>query len=108
MGISRTQLRDTLSELDREGFITRRHGVGTVINRHVLEVPNRMDIETEFLDIIRQMGHEPSVSFIDVTEDVADENSARKLFYSRQYFVDSVIKHTVLRKKFQVFFGIFY
>ena len=79
-----------------------------MINRHVLEVPNRMDIETEFLDIIRQMGHEPSVSFIDVTEDVADENSARKLFYSRQYFVDSVIKHTVLRKKFQVFFGIFY
>ena len=79
LGISRTQLRDTLSELDREGFITRRHGVGTVINRHVLEVPNRMDIETEFLDIIRQMGHEPSVSFIDVTEDVADESVARKL-----------------------------
>ena len=79
LGISRTQLRDTLSELDREGFITRRHGVGTVINRHVLEVQNRMDIETEFLDIIRQMGHEPSVSFIDVTEDAADEHAARKL-----------------------------
>lgn len=79
LGISRTQLRDTLSELDREGFITRRHGVGTVINRHVLEVQNRMDIETEFLEIIRQMGYEPSVSFIDVTEDVADENAARKL-----------------------------
>ena len=79
LGISRTQLRDALSELDREGFITRRHGVGTVINRHVLDVQNRMDIETEFLDIIRQMGCEPSVSFIDVTEDAADENAARKL-----------------------------
>ena len=50
LGISRTQLRDALSELDREGFITRRHGVGTVINRHVLDVQNRMDIETEFLE----------------------------------------------------------
>ena len=79
LGISRTQLRDALSELDREGFITRRHGVGTVINRHVLDVQNRMDIETEFLDIIRQMGYEPSVSFIDVTEDVADEHVAGKL-----------------------------
>ena len=48
LGISRTQLRDTLSELEREGYITRRHGVGTCINRHVLAVKNRMDIEAEF------------------------------------------------------------
>ena len=34
MGISRTQLRDILASLEREGFITRRHGVGTIINRH--------------------------------------------------------------------------
>lgn len=31
LGISRTQLRDILASLDREGFITRRHGVGTII-----------------------------------------------------------------------------
>ena len=55
-GISRTHLRDILAQLEREGFITRRHGVGTVINHHVLRVQNRMDIETEFLDIIRQSG----------------------------------------------------
>ena len=79
LGISRTQLRDTLSELDREGFITRRQGVGTIINRHVLRVKNRMDIEMEFLDIIRQFGYEASVSFIEVTEDAADENMAQKL-----------------------------
>ena len=29
------QLRDILASLEREGFITRRHGVGTIINRHV-------------------------------------------------------------------------
>ncbi|MCI9555078.1 MAG: GntR family transcriptional regulator, partial [Oscillibacter sp.] len=28
LGISRTQLRDILASLEREGFITRRHGVG--------------------------------------------------------------------------------
>ena len=38
LGISRTQLRDVLASLEREGFITRRHGVGTIINRHVLDV----------------------------------------------------------------------
>lgn len=82
LGISRTQLRDALSDLEREGFITRRHGVGTVINRHVLYVKNRMDIETEFLDIIRENGYEPSVSFIKVSEDEADETEAKKLCIS--------------------------
>ena len=54
LGISRTQLRDSLATLEREGFITRRHGVGTMINRHVLSVQTRMDIEVEFMDMIRQ------------------------------------------------------
>lgn len=59
LGISRTQLRDILASLDREGFITRRHGVGTVINRHVLGAQARMDIEVEFMDMIRQSGRTP-------------------------------------------------
>ena len=62
LGISRTQLRDILASLDREGFITRRHGVGTIINRHVLGTSARMDIEVEFLDMIRQSGHTPGVA----------------------------------------------
>ena len=41
---------------------TRRHGVGTVINRHVLSVDTRMDIEIEFLDMIRQSGHQAAVA----------------------------------------------
>ena len=54
--ISRSQLREILAELEREGFITRLHGVGTVINHHVLGVKNRMDIEVEFMDMIRHYG----------------------------------------------------
>lgn len=79
LGISRTQLRDALSELEREGFITRRHGVGTVINRHVLQVKNRMDIETEFLDIIRQSGYHPEVVQVSSREEAASPYIARKL-----------------------------
>ena len=72
LGISRTQLRDILASLEREGFITRRHGVGTIINRHVLNVQTRMDIEVEFLDMIRQSGHEPAVAFVRVSDGTAD------------------------------------
>ncbi|WP_300415045.1 GntR family transcriptional regulator [uncultured Oscillibacter sp.] len=79
LGISRTQLRDILASLEREGFITRRHGVGTVINRHVLDVHTRMDIEVEFLDMIRQNGFEPAVASIRSWEEPADEKTAAQL-----------------------------
>lgn len=84
MHVSRTQLRDALSALESEGFITRLQGIGTIINHHVLQVKNRMDIETEFLDIIRQNGYEPSVSFIDVSEGWADEKTAEKLHIRKE------------------------
>lgn len=79
LGISRTQLRDILASLEREGFITRRHGVGTIINRHVLDVPSRMDIEVEFLDMIRQSGHEAAVASVRVSDGTADAGLAAKL-----------------------------
>ena len=79
LGISRTQLRDTLSELEREGYITRRHGVGTCINRHVLAVKNRMDIEAEFFEIIRSCGYTPDVIILSLEESDADAVAAEKL-----------------------------
>lgn len=79
LGISRTQLRDILASLEREGFITRRHGVGTIINRHVLNANCRMDIEVEFLDMIRQSGHKAAVASAEVREDFADERIAARL-----------------------------
>ena len=79
MGISRTQLRDILAVLECEGFITRRHGVGTLINRHVLQLPVRMDMELEFMDMIHAGGHTPSVAFTRSTEAPATADEAAKL-----------------------------
>ena len=79
LGISRTQLRDILASLEREGFITRRHGVGTLINRYVFNVPTRMDIEVEFSDMIRQSGRQPRVDYVHVEEDAASEKIAAQL-----------------------------
>ena len=79
LGISRTQLRDILASLEREGFITRRHGVGTIINRHIINADTRMDIEVEFMDMIRQSGHTPGLAYVHVTERTADQRVADKL-----------------------------
>ncbi|MEE1031499.1 MAG: GntR family transcriptional regulator [Ruminococcus sp.] len=78
-GISRNHLREVLAQLEREGFITRIHGVGTIINHHVLQVKNRMDIEVEFLDIIRQSGYQSNVSSIHMQEEKANKYIAEKL-----------------------------
>lgn len=77
--VSRNHLREVLAQLEREGFVTRIHGVGTIINHHVLQVKNRMDIEVEFLDIIRQNGYQPDVSQLSMQEEQANKYIAKKL-----------------------------
>ena len=79
LGISRTQLRDVLATLEQEGYITRRLGVGTVINRHVLNVKSRMDIETELMDVISNNGYEAKVHFLGFQEERATGIVAQKL-----------------------------
>ena len=76
--ISRTQLRDSLAELEREGFISRKQGLGTIINHHVLEVPVRMDLEIEFMDMIRRSGGTPSEKLVRVSS-VHSSSAAEKL-----------------------------
>ncbi|HWQ58154.1 MAG TPA: GntR family transcriptional regulator [Clostridia bacterium] len=79
LNISRTQLRDSLAQLEREGFISRRHGVGTVINRHVLDIRVRMDMEIEFAQMIAQSGYTPRLLFLEYETVPADGTVAARL-----------------------------
>jgi len=84
LNVSRNHLREVLAQLEREGFVTRIHGVGTIINHHVMQVKNRMDIEVEFLDIIRQNGYQPDISHVHIQEEEADSYVAKKLQISEK------------------------
>ena len=79
LGISRTQLRDSLALLEQEGYISRLQGVGTLINRHVLDIPTRMDTEQEFMDMVRDSGFEPGIAFAQAEECACDERTACRL-----------------------------
>lgn len=79
MHISRTQLRDSLAQLEREGYISRRQGIGTIINRHVLQLGIRMDLEVEFCEMVQVSGFEPSVRVVCVEERFADAAAAERL-----------------------------
>ena len=79
LGVSRTLLRDCLAILEREGFISRKHGVGTVINKHVLDVETRMDLEKEFLDMVKDAGYQAEIASVKVEIADCDRETADKL-----------------------------
>lgn len=79
LNISRTQLRDSLAQLEREGFISRRHGVGTIINRHVLDIRVRMDMEIEFAEMIAQSGYTPRLLLLEYDTIPASASVAARL-----------------------------
>lgn len=82
LSISRTQLRDSLAELEREGFISRRQGVGTLINRYVLKLPVRMDLEIEFMEMVKRSGFRAAEKLIKVGS-VLSAGAAEKLGLGR-------------------------
>lgn len=77
--VSRSIVRDSLSALEREGFISRKQGVGTIINRHVLAVVTRMDLEEEFFEMIANTGKTPGLLSLSVSYGLADQALAQKL-----------------------------
>lgn len=79
LGISRTQLRDGLALLEQNGFITRRRGIGTAINRNVVDVKTRLDIEVEFLHMIQNIGCEAAMQLLTVDIKTANRSTADKL-----------------------------
>lgn len=79
LGISRTVLRDTLTMLEHQGFITRRRGVGTLVNKHIINLVSRLDVEKEFLEEISDAGYSPSVGFVNVKTAPASEEASKHL-----------------------------
>ena len=61
LGVSRTTVRAALQSLQQDGFITRRRGAGTIINRYV--VPSRLGLHrlVGFSTLLAEAGHLPSV-----------------------------------------------
>ena len=79
MGVSRTVIRDALSEMERAGYIERVRGIGTVVNRAVLNLRSRLDQKLEYYDLIRSFGSYPHADGIQVSSLRAGEDMARSL-----------------------------
>ena len=77
--VSRTVIRDALSELEREGYIERVRGLGTVINRDVVSLHSRIDQKLEYYPLIRSLGAVPHADSFEKMLVAADANLAASL-----------------------------
>lgn len=59
LGVSRVKIRDVFSQLEAAGYISRKRGVGTLLNRYVLAEAGRLDIDSIYVDIIAKYGCHP-------------------------------------------------
>ena len=66
MGVSRTVIRDALSEMERDGYVERVRGIGTVVNRTVLGLRSRLDQKLEYYPLIRSFGSYPHADGIHI------------------------------------------
>ena len=60
LGISRVKLRDFLATMQANGYISRKKGIGTLINKKMLAEPARLDLDTVYEEMIAEAGYEPS------------------------------------------------
>ena len=79
LGVSRTVVRDALSELERGGYIEWVRGIGTVVNRGVAALDHRMDRKVEFTRRIAESGRTPHTDHLLVTRQAADADAAAAL-----------------------------
>lgn len=83
LGISRGVLRDVLATLESEGYISRRRGVGTVVNKHVLESKTRLDVDKDFIDMITDAGYSARIEYANGSWIEADDETSRRLAVSK-------------------------
>jgi len=79
LDVSRTALRDGLSLLESQLIITRKRGIGTIINRDILALKNRLDLETDFFNYIKNAGYKPAIKTVKITEEKLKLKNAKKM-----------------------------
>ena len=78
-GVSRSVIRDVLANLEREGIVARGRGVGTTVNREIVQMGNRLDLKFEYMQLITSLGARPTVDHVFLSEEPAREDLAERL-----------------------------
>jgi len=89
MGVSRATLRSALKNLEAEGMILRRPGVGTFVSRLPV-LQNNLNVNSGVDDMIRAIGLRPGLGYLDIEVEPADELAANRLQLSAKALTVSI------------------
>lgn len=79
LGVSRNVVRNSMSVLEQEGYISCRRGVGTIVNQHVLNIQTRIDLADKFQSLIESTGCKAACSYFSIWQTSCSEELAAKL-----------------------------
>ena len=71
--VSRNMVRESLTRLEREGWITRKHGVGTIINWDIISAQTRLDLNYELYRTLELSGKVPNTKCVSFRNELASE-----------------------------------
>jgi GntR family transcriptional regulator len=78
-GVSRATVRAAMSNLQREGTVVRRQGAGTFVTHAAAYLDSRLEGMWDCEDMIRALGHEPSVGWLEYEETLPDKRVREQL-----------------------------
>ncbi len=78
LNVSRGALRDALQELEKTGFITRYHGVGTFISENPLK-SNNLNVNWGITKVISSLGDVPGTQDISISSRICTKKESGKL-----------------------------
>jgi len=73
MGVSRSVIRVCLAKMENDGWVTRKHGIGTIINKYVVDIKSRLDISLRLNKAIEYSGKHASLEVLEVRWSTPDE-----------------------------------
>lgn len=79
LGVSRTVIRDALSDIEREGFVERVRGIGTVVCREIVGLRNRFDLKLEYNELVLGTGRTPHTDCVRLYTERASAETAAML-----------------------------
>ncbi len=62
--VSRATIHSALDQLVAQGLLIRRHGDGTYVNRHLIDITTQLNTVWEFTQLIKASGKEPSIRLL--------------------------------------------
>ena len=94
LGVSRNGLRDVLTVLEEEGYISRRRSKGTIVNPKIVNSTCRLDLETELTQMIAEEGYEPGfetlqIKFVEEEDPVLGPEEKRYLLVEKVFYADN-------------------